>query len=74
MIPDLVTLAVGNVVVAVVVVSGWVMYWRERHRSRDYVTDLMGIVYKHDLGREDLRRALGHDEVEERLEKWNDDG
>lgn len=52
-------------------VGGWVLYLRERSRSRDYVTDLLQVVYDHDLGREDLRRSLDWDEVEEWVERWN---
>jgi hypothetical protein len=48
-------------------VLGWVMYFREHGRSRDYATDLAQVIYDHDLGREDLRRSLGYDEIEDRL-------
>lgn len=58
--------AFGFVLYAIV---GWVLYFNERERSRDYVSDLMQLVYDHDLGRDDLRRSLGHDEVDDHLER-----
>lgn len=51
---------------------GWLLYFREHERSRDYVTDLMQVAHDYELTRDDLRRSLGYDEVEERLERWND--
>jgi len=44
--------------------GGWLLYFRERERSRDYVTDLLQVVYDHDLGRDDLRRSTNWSEVE----------
>ena len=52
---------------------GWGFYLNERARSRDYVTDLLQVVYDNDLGRDDLRRSLGHDEVDKRLEWWENE-
>lgn len=49
-------------------VGGWLLYFRERGRSRDYVADLAQLIHDHELGRDDLRRSLGWDEVEARLE------
>jgi hypothetical protein len=46
---------------------GWALWFRERARSRDYATDLSQLIHDHDLGRDDLRRSLGHDEIEDRL-------
>lgn len=60
----------GEIVLAVFYIGGWVLYFRERSRSRDYVTDLMSVVYRNDLGRDDLRRSLNHDEVEKQLKRW----
>jgi hypothetical protein len=48
-------------------VVGWAMYFREHGRSRDYAADLAQVIHDHDLGREDLRRSLGYDEIEDRL-------
>ena len=48
-------------------VLGWLLYLRERARSRDYATDLAQIIHDYDLGREDLRRALEWDEIGERV-------
>lgn len=52
-------------------IIGWVQYFRVDQYRRDVLTDLMGIVYEHDLGEDDLRRSLGYSEVDERLERWN---
>jgi hypothetical protein len=46
---------------------GWLLKFRERARSRDYATDLSQLIHDYDLDRDDLRRSLGHDEIEERL-------
>lgn len=53
--------------------AGWVLYFRERGRSRDYVTDLMSVVHDHDLGREDLRRSTDWREVRRHVEEEQDD-
>jgi hypothetical protein len=47
---------------------GWGLWFRERSRSRDYATDLSQLIHDHDLGRDDLRRSLGHDEIEQRFD------
>jgi hypothetical protein len=49
------------------VIGGWVLYFRERERSRDYATDLAQLIHDHDLSRDDLRRSLNWDEIEERV-------
>ncbi|WP_435067717.1 hypothetical protein [Haloplanus sp. C73] len=49
--------------------GGWILYFRERERSRDYATDLSQLIHDHDLGRDDLRRSLAWDEIEERVER-----
>lgn len=51
--------------------GGWVAYYRERKRSRDYVADLLSVVYRFDLGPADLRRATGWSEVDDRLAAWS---
>lgn len=48
---------------------GWAMYFRERSRSRDYATDLSQVIHDYGLGRDDLRRSLRHDEIENRLDR-----
>lgn len=53
-------------------IVGWLLYFNEPDRSRDYVTDLMQLVYDSDLDRDDLRRSLDHDEIEDRLERRSD--
>lgn len=50
--------------------GGWLLYFRERDRSRDYVTDLMQVVHDNDLGKSDLRRSLKWSEVEQQVERW----
>jgi len=60
-IPEIVVEAVA----AVWILGGWLLYLRERSRSRDYVADLAQLIHDHDLGREDLRRSLGWDEVDD---------
>jgi hypothetical protein len=50
-------------------VLGWFAYLIERQRSRDYATDLAQLVHDYDLNRDDLRRSLGHDEIEDQLDR-----
>jgi len=64
MIPEILTLAF-----VVWAIAGWLLYFSERERSRDYATDLSQLIYDYDLGRDDLRRSLDHEEIEERLER-----
>lgn len=52
-------------------IGGWLLYLRERGRSRDYATDLSQVIHDYDLGRKDLRRSLGWDEIEDRVEAEN---
>lgn len=49
-------------------ILGWLLYFNERTRSRDYATDLVQVVCDYDLGREDLRRSLDWDEIDRRME------
>lgn len=63
--------AVGEVLYLAFAFGGWLFYYRERRRSRDYVTDLFTIMYRYDLGRGDLRRATGWSEVDKRLTAWS---
>lgn len=51
-------------------IGGWLLYFYERQRSRDYVTDLVQVVYDHNLGRDDLRRSLEWNEVYNRVDRW----
>ena len=51
-------------------IGGWLLYFRERERSRDYVADLVQVIYDHGLGREDLRRSLEWDEVADCVDRW----
>lgn len=48
--------------------GGWILYFRERGRSRDYATDLSQLIHDHDLGRDDLRRSLEWSEIEQRVD------
>lgn len=48
--------------------GGWVLYFRELQRSRDYLADLMQTVHDYDLDRDDLRRSLNWSEVEDYLD------
>jgi hypothetical protein len=50
-------------------IAGWLLYFYERQRSRDYATDLSQLIHDYDLGREDLRRSLGWDEIDERIDR-----
>ena len=52
-----------SVLIGLFAVSGWVLYFRERSRSRDYVTDLMQLVHDHDVGLDELRRSRDWKEV-----------
>lgn len=59
-------------------VSVWALYfswrhWRELQRSRDYATELSQLIHDYDLTRDDLRRSLNWDEIEDRVEKQEDD-
>lgn len=49
------------------VIGGWLLYFRERKRSRDYATDLAQVIHDHDLDRNDLRRSLNWNEIRERV-------
>jgi hypothetical protein len=49
-------------------IGGWILYFRERGRSRDYAADLAQLIHDHDLARGDLRRSLGWDEIEDRVQ------
>lgn len=49
--------------------SGWLLYFREKEKSRDYVTDLSQLIYDYNLGRDDLRRSLRWSEVEDRVDQ-----
>ena len=49
-------------------ILGWLLYFNDRTRSRDYATDLVQVVCDYDLGREDLRRSLDWDEIDRRME------
>ena len=57
-----------DVGLAAAMLGGWLLYFHERSRSRDYATDLAQCIHDYDLGRDDLRRALGHDEIERYLD------
>jgi hypothetical protein len=50
-------------------VVGWALWFYERARSRDYATDLSQLIHDYELGRDDLRRSLSHDEIERSLER-----
>jgi len=65
--------AVVEVVVVAFALGGWVLYFRERERSRDYVTDLLAVVYDHDLARDDLRRSTNWSEVENKVERFENE-
>lgn len=58
-------------ILAPLAILGWLMYFRENQYRRDVLTDLMQVVYDHDLERDDLRRSLGYDEVENALERFD---
>lgn len=49
-------------------VVGWVLWFYERARSRDYATDLSQLIHDYDLGHDDLRRSLSHQEIEDRID------
>lgn len=50
-------------------IAGWLLYFNERDRSRDYATDLSQLIYDYDLDRDDLRRSLNHAEIEDRVNR-----
>jgi len=49
-------------------VVGWLKYFVECERSRDYATDLLQVVHDYDLTADDLRRSLEHDEIARRVD------
>jgi len=50
-------------------VFGWVMYFRERKRSRDYATDLSQLIHDYPLDEQSLHRSLQWREIRNRLQK-----
>lgn len=62
---------IGDVVAVLISIGGWYLYFNERDRSRDYVTDLLDVVYSEELDRDDLRRSLKHREVQKQLDRWD---
>jgi hypothetical protein len=55
---------------------GWVLfgfvyllYGRERDKSRDYATDLAQLIHDHDLDSRDLRRSLRWKAIREEIER-----
>jgi len=57
----------ATIVASVFAVLFGLLYFRERGRSRDYATDLSQLINDYDLGRDDLRRSLKWDEIEQRV-------
>lgn len=53
--------------------TGWLMWFRERGRSRDYATELSQLIHDYDLGVNDLRRSLKHREIRKRVGEQEDD-
>jgi len=53
-------------------IAGWLLYFRERERSRDYATDLVSVVYTYGVPRGDLRRSLQWDEIVHRVDHRDD--
>jgi hypothetical protein len=51
-------------------IIGWLFYFRERDRSRDYATDLSQILYDYPEAETSLRRATNWKEINDRV---NDD-
>lgn len=45
--------------------SGWLLYFRERRKYRDAITDLCQLMHDHDVSYEALRRTEGHKKM-----KW----
>jgi len=62
------TTELAAVVWAVFGVVGWLKYFAECERSRDYGTDLLQVVHDYDLDAADLRRSLEHDEIARRVD------
>lgn len=49
-------------------IIGWVLYFRERNRSRDYATDLAQVIHDYPECTDSLRRSLQWAEINERVE------
>lgn len=62
-----------QVATAIFGIAGWLLYFRADRYRRDVLTDLLGVVYDHDLDEGDLRRSLGYSDVDNRLQRWNND-
>lgn len=48
-------------------IAGWLLYFRERQRSRDYATDLAQVIHDYPNSTDSLRRSLKYDEIENRV-------
>jgi len=47
-------------------IVGWLLYMKERKRSRDYATDLAQVLHDYPEATDSLRRSLQWDEIQ----KW----
>jgi len=47
----------------------FILWSKERAKSRDYATDLSQLIYSKDLNSRDLRRSLRHKEIRKEVEK-----
>lgn len=45
------------------------LYSKENEKSRDYGTDLIGLIYEYDLDSRDLDRSLHHKEIRRKVEE-----
>lgn len=58
---------------AVFAIGGWLLYFNERERSRDYATDLAQLIHDYDLTDDDLRRSTEHGETRQYVSRRGDD-
>jgi len=53
-------------------VAGWLLYFRENKKSRDYATDLSQVIHDYPESTDSLRRSLEWDEINNRVnQEWS---
>jgi len=61
-----------TLLVGIVGIAGWVLYFRERERSRDYATDLAQVIHDYPECMDSLRRSLNWEEIATRVDETNE--
>jgi hypothetical protein len=55
-------------ILSIIGICGWLLYYREYERSRDYATDLAQVIHDYPESTDSLRRSLKWDEISDRVE------